>query len=121
MKGAQRRLLAKRGQSITLRNYTRSTSDGRELWSQTTDSPHSLSALVDPTQQPSPDRDAYDAGEVDVVRSFHIESGTTAADNARDGGGEGATEIDYNSQTWAVLQLDDRGTGLTECVCKRDG
>lgn len=120
MKGAQKKLLKHQGASVTLRNYTRSTSDGRETWSETAGSPHTVSALVDPTQQPRPERDAYDAGDVDVMRSFHIESGTTAESNARDSGGEGATEVDYGNQTWRVLQIEDRGTGLTELICERD-
>lgn len=120
MKGAQRRFLKQQGTSITLRNYTRSTSDGRETWSETSNSPHNLTALVDPTKQPSPDRDAYDAGEVAVERSFHIEADTTVAGNLRDSGGEGATEIDYDGQTWIVLQRENRQQGLVELVCERD-
>lgn len=120
MKGAQRRVLEARGVEVTVRNYTRSTSDGRESWSETAGSPHTLTALVDPTRAPRPERDAYDAGEVAVQRSFHIETGTTAESNTRDGGGEGATEVDYDGQTWVVLQLEARNTGLTELICERD-
>lgn len=119
MKGAQRRLLRQHGDSIVLRNYARTESGGRESWNETTDSPYTLQALVDPTRRPRVSRDAYDAGEIDVLRSFHIESGTPAANEVRDGGGESASEIDYGGQTWYVIQIDDRDTGLAELVCER--
>lgn len=119
MKGAQRRLLRKRGAEIVLRNKTRTQSDGRESWDPTVDSPYSIKALVDPTRRPRIGRDAYDAGEIDVMRSFHIEAGTQAAQEVNDGGGEGASEIDYDGQTWYVVQTDNLETGLLELICER--
>ena len=118
MNGAQKRLLAHEGQNVTLRNYEKTESDGRQIWTETSVSPHSVTALVDPATTPSPDRDVYDAGDIDLTRSFHIENGTAAVSNLRDGGGEGATELDYDGRTWIVLHREARQTGLVELVCE---
>jgi len=118
MKGAQKRLLAHEGRDVTLRNYAKTESDGRQIWSETTNSPHTVTALVDPATRPRPDRDVYDAGDINLTRSFHIEGGTAAVSNLRDGGGEGATEIDYDGRTWIVLHREDRATGLVELICE---
>jgi hypothetical protein len=118
MKGAQQRLLAHEGQPVQLRNYEKTESGGRQIWSETADSPHTVTALIDPATTPTPDRDVYDAGDINLTRSFHIKSGTAAVSNLRDGGGEGATELDYGGRTWLVLHREDPQTGLVELVCE---
>jgi hypothetical protein len=116
MKGAQHRLLAHEGQPVQLRNYEKRESDGRQIWTETTASPHDVTALVDPATTPRADRGIYDASDIELSRSFHINPSSQAAANLRDGGGEGASEIEYDSQVWIVLYREDRATGLSELI-----
>jgi hypothetical protein len=117
MKGAQKRLLAHEGQPVRLRNYEKQESDGRQIWTETNPSPHDVTALVDPATTPRADRGIYDASDIELSRSFHIKSDASpAVSNVRDGGGEGASEIEYDNQTWIVLYREDRATGLIELI-----
>jgi hypothetical protein len=116
MKGALHRLLALVGEQVRLRNYEKRESDGRQIWTETTASPHDVTALVDPATTPRADRGIYDASDIELSRSFHIKSESSAASNLRDGGGDGASEIEYDNQVWIVLYREDRATGLIELI-----
>lgn len=120
-KRSHRRALDRHGRDVTLRNYNSSSEDDYgEVWSETADSPHTVTARVDRSRAPTPDRDARQEGEVSADVEVYIKDDTTAASNLRDGGGKGATEIDVDGETYVVLRSNDQDNGLLELTCERE-
>lgn len=124
MNGAIRKALKSRQgptQEITLRNYeTTGEDDYGENWQQTSDSPWTIDAHVERPTQPRADRDAHQVGDTDADARVFIASNHDAVANIRDGGGEGATEIDADGVTYYVLQTDDQHNGQVRLDCERD-
>lgn len=118
-KRAARRALDRVGRDVTLRNYERSESGGRESWSATASSPHTITARVDRTQSPTTDRSLRETGEPEADVSVYIRDDASGASNIRDGGGEGASEIDVDGVTYAVIQRDVQDNGLYALECER--
>lgn len=100
-----------------LTNYERSESGGRETWTATSASPHTITLRLEQASvAPSPDRNAMATGEVATSTTIYVKDTVTGI---RDGGGEGASEITVDGQTYVVVQQTDQDNGLYALHCER--
>lgn len=158
IKRAARRAHSRLARDVTIRNYERTESGGRESWSPTTQSPETIPARVERTTRSDTDRSLRESGEPEADVTVYIEStdalvltsgesetipagetryvtdvdvassatltinGTLVVgfiDAIRDGGGEGATEIDVDGNTYVVIRRDVQDNGLYALDCER--
>lgn len=116
---AASRMLARRGESITLRNYPKTGEDDHgENYDLDNPNTFTLEAIADPPMTPETIRDAFGV-DVEAAREIYIESGTTAANNVRSGGGAGASEVDVDDATWVVVQTNTQPNGLMKLMTTR--
>lgn len=118
-KRAARQSVDRHGRDITLRNFESSESGGRETWTETTDSPHTVTARLDRSTRPRPDRDAAATGEPMADVTPYIRDDASGISNLRGGGGEGASEIEADGITYIVVQADNQDNGLYALECER--
>lgn len=109
------------GSSITLTNYAEGTENnyGYE-WDETTNSPYTILARSWERQAPTIVSDERDQGKEDVDRNFAIKANADGASEIRDGGGKGASRIEYNNETFYVLNKDTQENGLIILECRNE-
>lgn len=121
LKRANRRVLTREGTTVDLYNYTESSANRAEVWSQTGSSPHTISARVDLRNTPRPSRDVRETGDVEVDARIHIADDASGVSNIRDGGGQGASTIDVDrdgTEDYRVLKNFDPDNGLLRLDCE---
>lgn len=114
------RFLDRRGQSVTLRNYEDTGGDDYgPNWSETSGSPYSVQMKVDaPGDAPEAIRDAF-GQDIEETRAFYLETGTTAESEVSGGAGDGASEMDFDGETWVVLSKTTQDSDLTRLITTR--
>lgn len=119
-KRARRRALDRHGQAVDLTNYEDTGEDNfGENWDPTADSPKTVTARVDRQTRPRPDRDFREVADIDTAAAIYVKDSVTGI---RDGGGEGATEVDVDQDgdpEYRVLEADDQDNGLVRLNCER--
>lgn len=115
-KRARRRALDRHGQSVDLKTFSKTGEDdhGPEYDDSTT----AVTARVDRSARANPNRDAFGA-DVEADAEVFVKDTVTGI---RDGGGDGASEIDIDQDgdfELAVLVADDQDNGLIRLFCTR--
>lgn len=108
------------GSSITLTNYTEGTENeyGYE-WNETTNSPHTILAYTWLAQRSSENvSDERDQGQDKTNRMFALKEGSSGVSEIRDGGGKGASRIEFDGDTFYVLNKDNQKSGLIVLECE---
>lgn len=118
-KRAARRGIDRAGRDVTLRNYDLSESGGRQTRSETSSSPHTITARVERGTQPTTDRSLRETGEPQADATFYIRDDASGASSLRDGGGRGASELDIDGETYVLVRQDDQDNGILVLECER--
>lgn len=114
-----RQSIDRHGSSVTLTNYTEGTRDdyGRD-WTETTNSPYTITARVWVRQTPTVASDEYDQGKEDVDVNFAIKDDASGVGEIRDGGGKGASELEFENEIFYVLNIDRQKQGIIILECR---
>lgn len=116
---AAHRAIDRLGRDVTLQNYSKTGEDDYgEDWS--ADSPQTIKARVAKASGfplVETDRRMIEQGEVNTPTEVYIKDSVTGI---RDGGGEGASEIEVDGETLVVLQIDDNDRGVIRLICERE-
>lgn len=118
-KRVARRAIDRVGRDVTLRNFTTSTSGGRESVSETNNSPHTITARIERATSASPDRGIRETGEPQADATVYIADDASGTSSLRDGGGEAASEIGADGETYIVIQSDGQDNGVLALECER--
>lgn len=112
-----RSFVEQHGRSVDHHYYERLESDGREGWPEASNSPDTIPAIPD-TSGTSPmfNRDTREAS-VATRRVYHVPSDVDT--DFRDGGGDGASQIEDDGSRWVVMDKDTLGNGLYRLITRR--
>lgn len=113
LKRVARRALERAGRDVTLRNYSKTGEDDYgENYSSST---QTVTARVVRSSVANPQRDAFGA-DTDADAEIYV---SDQINGITDGGGDGASEVDVDGQTYVVVQLDDQDNGQYCLLCVR--
>jgi len=117
--GAAERALERIGRNVTIRNYVQ-VGNERPSWDLTSGSPYTVKARVDYSTSPLQVSDAQTTN-VDIdVDVFILETAAGGVSEIRDGGGQGATEVDVDGVTMVAMLKDVQDNGLIRLACVRE-
>lgn len=119
VRSAARRALKRAGRSVTIRNYTQNGTE-RPDWNQTSGSPYTVKARVDYRSTPRQVSDEFGASPDIDVDVWIDETAAGGVSEIRDGGGQGASEIDVDEITLVVILKDVQDNGLMRLSCVRE-